>query len=181
MIWMAALLHLRFRPRMLNAAVLMAVTPLAACSQSAAEPVRHAINVEIQLGVEATREQDIDTYMALIPVESQVRDESGAIVTRDELRADVLRDWSIIDRTLAISVAIGSLTVDRDSAVVFTSQIWERMMFRPDGVTLDTVLTTQEHRESWRLTSAGWRNFMTIELGGTVGINGEPYCPPEGR
>ncbi len=54
-------------------------------------------------------------------------------------------------------------------------------MFRPDGVTLDTVLTTQEHGETWRLTSAAWRNFMTIELGGTVFINGEPYSPQEGE
>ncbi len=53
------------------------------------------------------------------------------------------------------------------------------MMFRPDGVTLDAVLTTQEHGETWCLTSAAWRNFMTIELGGTVFINGEPYSPQE--
>jgi hypothetical protein len=99
-------------------------------------------------------------------------------VPRAQQRANVLRDWSIIERTLAIDVKIDSLVVRGDSATVFTSQRWERMMYRRDGVTLDTVVTTQKHREAWSRTLQGWRNFRTHELGGTVMINGQLYNPP---
>lgn len=50
-------------------------------------------------------------------------------------------------------------------------------MYQRDGVTLDTVVTTQTHREGWSLTPAGWRNQRTEELGGTVTINGQRYDP----
>lgn len=159
-------------PRITRLSVIFFLT---ACSMPDPASIRAEIEMVIEEGVEATRRQDIDTYMRLIPEASVIHDEAGSVVTRDRLRAKVLRDWSIIDQTLAISVALDSLSVDGDSAVVFTSQRWERLMFRPDGVTLDTVLTTQMHRESWRITPAGWRNFLTVELGGRIWINGEPY------
>jgi len=50
-------------------------------------------------------------------------------------------------------------------------------MYRRDGVTLDTVVTTQKHREAWAKTPRGWRGFEVVELGGTVTINGTPYRP----
>ena len=153
---------------------------VAACRTSAADraEVEAAITAEIARGVEATRTKDIDAYMAQIPEQAVVYDEGGGLVPRNQQRANVLRDWSIIDRTLAIDVMIDSLVVRDDSATVFTSQRWERMMYRRDGVTLDTVVTTQKHREAWSRTPQGWRNFQTHELGGTVMINGELYSPP---
>lgn len=116
--------------------------------------------------------------MAQIPEQAVVYDEAGGLVPRNQQRANVLRDWSIIDRTLAIDVKIDSLVVRDDSATVFTSQRWERMMYRRDGVTLDTVVTTQKHLEAWSRTPLGWRNFQTHELGSTVIINGQLYSPP---
>jgi hypothetical protein len=153
-----------------------------ACRTSADDPaeVEAAITREIARGVEATRTKDIDGYMAQIPEQTVIYDEAGGLVTRNQQRANVLRDWSIIDRTLAIDVKIDSLVARDDSARVFTSQRWARMMYRRDGVTLDTVVTTQKHREVWSRTPQGWRNFRTDELGGTVIINGQPYSPPSG-
>lgn len=141
------------------------------------DAVRAQIEEAIELGVIATRDKDIDAYMALLPVESMTLDESGRRISRELQRSNTLRDWSIIDRTLAIEVMIDSLRLARDSAVVFTSQKWERLMFRRDGVTLDTILTTQKHEETWRPTPDGWRSFVTRELGGVVWINGEVYEP----
>jgi len=153
---------------------------VAACNTSAANPadVEAAITTEIARGVEATRTKDIDAYMAQIPEQAVLYDEAGGVVPRTQQRANVLRDWSIIERTLAIDVTIDSLVVRGESATVFTSQRWERMMYRRDGVTLDTVVTTQKHREAWSRTPKGWRNFRTHELGGTVTINGQVYNPP---
>ena len=159
--------------------LLVILALLSACGAPNLDRIRAVIDAEIQKGVAATRVQDIDTYMALIPEGSVVHNEVGSDVDRDQLRAHVLRDWAIIDTTMEINVVIDSLSVIGDSAQVYTSQRWERMMFRRDGVARDTVLTTQQHRESWRVTQDGWRSFVTEELGGTVTINGEPYSPPE--
>ena len=72
---------------------------------------------------------------------------------------------SIIPKTLAISVAIDSIAVDGDTAIVHTSQRWERLMLQSDGVTTDTVLTTQRHQETWRKTPRGWFAYDVEELG----------------
>ena len=116
---------------------------------------RTQIESAIARSVEATRTQDIDGYMASIPEDFILRDGSGEIITRVQLRANVLRDWSIIPKTLSISVTIDSVAVDGDSATVHTSQRWERLMLERDGKTIDTVLTTQKHKEIWRNTPRG--------------------------
>jgi hypothetical protein len=45
------------------------------------------------------RAQDIDDYMAAIPADFVIRDAAGEAITREQLRANVLRDWSIIPKT----------------------------------------------------------------------------------
>lgn len=138
---------------------------------------RSDIESVIARGVEATRAQDIDAYMALIPGDAVLRDGAGGTVTREQLRANVLRDWSIVPRTLSISVAIDSLAVNGDSAAIHTSQRWERLMLQRDGVTTDTVLTTQRHKEIWRKTPRGWFAYVVEEQGGEVFINGQLFEP----
>lgn len=153
---------------------------LASCAPAAPTPetVRAAVAAELALSTEATRAEDIDAYMDQMPEGTVIHDETGAVITREQQRANILRDWAIIARTLAIEVVIDSLTVlTPDSATVYTSQRWERLMYRRDGVTLDTVVTTQKHREAWAKTPRGWRGFEVVELGGTVVINGTTYRP----
>ncbi len=77
---------------------------LAGCAGSGDADVRALIEAELQRGVEATRTKDSDTYMDLIPDESLIHDESGGVLTREALRAAVVRDWAIVDRTLAIGI-----------------------------------------------------------------------------
>lgn len=145
--------------------------------QSDDSVARSEIEAAIARGVEATRTQDIDAYMALIPEDAVLHDGGGAIITRDELRANALRDWSIIPQTLSISVAIDSIAVNGDTAIVHTSQRWERLMLQRDGEATDTVLTTQRHKETWRKMPRGWFAYEVEELGGEVFINGERYQP----
>ena len=93
-----------------------------------------------------------------------------------DLRAHALRDWAIIPATRDIWARIDSLgPVAGDTVVVYTSQRWDRLMLERDGVTRDTVVTTQKHRELWRRTKSGWRLSRVKELGGTVMVNGKPY------
>jgi hypothetical protein len=169
------------QPRLLSLAVSVClVTGLTlACSRRAAPlaNVQAAISAEIARGVDATRTKNIDAYMDQIPLGMEIRDERGAIITRDQQRVNTLRDWSIIALTRAISVVIDSLTARDDSVIVYTYQRWDRLMYERDGRTLDTVVTTQRHRELWRRGPQGWRSYRIEELGGTVEINGKPYAP----
>lgn len=164
--------------RLLLLAALMAAT-LAGCGSrepSDAE-VRRQIDASLQRTIRATMSKDIDAYMAELPPDLEIRDESGTIVTREQQRAGVLRDWSVIPRTISLTHTIDSLRVNGDTATVWTSQRWERMMSRPDGSGTDTVLTTQKHRETWRGTPEGWFGYDIVELGGDIFINGQPYSP----
>jgi ketosteroid isomerase-like protein len=145
-------------------------------AKAGAELARRAIQAQITRSAEATRRKDIATYMDCIPDGWVVRDENGAVIGRDELRRNALRDWAIIVATTDIDVRIDSLQLVGDSAAtVYTFQRWERLMLERDGVKQDTVITTQRHREHWRRTPVGWRGYEVEELGGTVLVNGRPY------
>jgi hypothetical protein len=146
------------------------------------ETEKNAVRLEIQKnideGLKATRSKDIEGYMKRLPKELVIYDESGEIISREKQREYVLRDWAIIDTTLAIRMDIDSIHfLKRDSLHVFTSQRWERMMFQRDGITRDTVLTTQRHRETWKKVNHEWFEFYVEELGGKIFINGEAYDP----
>ena len=156
----------------------LAVLLLIGCNGGASESTARAqIEAAIGRSVEATRTQDIDAYLAAIPADWVLRDSSGEVITREQLRANALRDWSIIPKTLSISVTIDSIALDGESATVYTSQRWERLMLQRNGKTTDTVLTTQKHKETWRHTPGGWFAYKVEELGGEVFVNGKRYQP----
>jgi hypothetical protein len=162
---------------LLLAAVMAAALAGCGAPETSDANVRRQIDASLQRTVSATMSEDIDAYMAELPPDLEIRDESGEIVTREQQRANVLRDWGVIERTLALTHGIDSLQVNGDTATVLTSQRWERMMLRRDGSAADTVLTTQKHRETWRRTRDGWFGYDIEELGGEIFINGKPYTP----
>lgn len=157
---------------------ILLIAVLAGCSandQKSASHVREEIQRQLDKCVKAVETKDIELYMDLIPEDFVIYDESGEAISREKQREYTLRDWSIIDRTLNNRYVIDSLNIRGDSAIVYTSQRWERLMFQRDGMTKDTVLTTQNHIETWKKTNKGWLNFDIKELGGQIFINGEEY------
>jgi hypothetical protein len=140
--------------------------------------IRQLIEKNIYEGLEATRNKDIETYISRLPEDLLIYDESGEVITREKQREYALQAWAIIDTTLYIEMVIDSMKyLTRDSVIVFTSQKWKRMMFQRDGITLDTILTTQIHKETWKNKKKGWFSYDIVELGGKVFINGESYLP----
>jgi ketosteroid isomerase-like protein len=139
--------------------------------------IRQAIEASLQRTTSATLAKDVDAYMAEMPTEFAIHEDSGPVTTRAQQRENILRDWSIITETIALTNTVDSLVVHGDVAQVHTSQRWERRMLRPDGQATDHVVTTQKHRETWRLTPRGWLAFEIEELGGEILINGQPYKP----
>lgn len=139
--------------------------------------VKNEIQQALDQCVRAVTIKDIDLYMQGIPDDFQIKDENGEIITREMQRNYALRDWAIIDSTLDNRYVVDSLQVSGDSAIAFTSQEWKRLMFQRDGITLDTVLTTQLHKETWRKVYGNWRNYGIEELGGKIYINGKQFVP----
>ncbi len=130
----------------------------------------------ISISIEATRTQDIENYMSVLPKDIIIKDNQGGIVTRTRQKANTLRDWSIIKKTLNIKMNIDSIQFAQiDSIIVYTSQSWERLMFQRDGITTDAILTTQKHKEIWKQRQHQWLNYETEELDGEIFINGFPY------
>ena len=144
-------------------------------SQKSQDEIKTAIQQELDKCVEAVNSKNITLYMSLIPTDFELTNENGQIITREEQQAFILRDWSIIDTTLHNVYVVDSIDIYPDSVIAFTSQKWERLMFQRDGLTKDTVITTQLHRETWRYNSTGWMNYGITELGGEIYINGELY------
>jgi hypothetical protein len=139
------------------------------------DQIKNEIQRQLDLCVKSIKNKDIDLYMSLIPEDFVLYDENGEIISRDEQREYTLRDWSIIDRTLENQYRADSLDLKGDSALVYTSQRWERLMYQRDGKTKDTILTTQKHIETWKKTKLGWMNYDVKELGGQVFVNGTEY------
>ena len=141
----------------------------------------HQIKDEIQKSLDqcvlAVNTKDINLYMQGISDDFKIKDEHGEIITREMQREYALRDWAIIDTTLNNIYVVDSLQIEGNIAIVFTSQEWERIMFQRDGITKDTVLTTQIHNEIWKKRNQKWVNYSIEELGGKVFINGEEYTP----
>jgi hypothetical protein len=168
------------------AAALVAACGLDSGGQINPEVDRIAITTQIDAAIEATRNKDIDGYMAQIPEDIQMYDADGNPMTLLRIRDQVLASWANIERTRNIEAIVDSLTVSGDSAVVYTSQTWDRLVTRPDstvptGQAVDTIITFSQKREMWRRTPAGWRAFHVVDLGGTTSINGSVLVRPPGR
>jgi hypothetical protein len=145
----------------------------------AADDIRAAIDAEIQRGVRATIEEDIDAYMDGVPDDYRIVEDDGSVTDKETLRANALRSWAVIDGTRELKIVIDSIVVapSCEEARVKTYQRWERLMRRRDNSGADVVLTTQKHDETWRLKAGRWYNVEIVELGGEIFINGEPYTP----
>ena len=142
----------------------LAAVVLAACETqtnaktTTSTSLQSSIQTEIDRSLDATRRKDIDTFIDGFVPDFQIVTPSGSRITLDTLRTNTLRDWSIIPVTRDLSMQIDSIgAAGGDTAVVYTSQRWDRLMLERDGITRDTVVTTQKHREVWHLTSGRWR------------------------
>lgn len=144
-------------------------------NRQTAEEIKNDIQKQLDKCAEAVTTKNINSYMDLLPEDFIIKDQNGAIISREKQRAYTLRDWSIIDTTLHNRFVVDSIRTFGDSVLAYTSQQWERIMFRQDHITKDTILTTQKHLETWKKTSKGWLNYTVAELGGSIWINGKLY------
>jgi ketosteroid isomerase-like protein len=169
--------------------VLIWVGVTAGCTPRPSSPAeevttaRAAIAAQIARSVQATRDKDIDALLSVQTPDFTLQndtsgDEHGELLTQDELRANLLRDWSVIAENGTIDIQIDSLTLQGDTATVYTRQHYERLMHQREGPLLDTVVTSVKHREVWRRLPQGWRVAHIEELWhGPILVNGQIYTP----
>jgi ketosteroid isomerase-like protein len=161
-------------------AAAVAVAAVSACTgedpkraaEAAAAAERAAISAQVASGAAAARTKDIDAYMAQFPPEIELRGPNNDVMTREELRAQVLRAWESIRVTRALDAQVTSVILHRDSATVFLTQKWDRLVARPDGKTVDTVITESSRREVWRKTGGIWRSYEGINTQSRTTVNG---------
>jgi ketosteroid isomerase-like protein len=169
--------------------VLIWVGVTAGCTPRPSSPAeevttaRAAIAAQIARSVQATRDKDIDALLSVQTPDFTLQndtsgDEHGDLLTQDELRANLLRDWSVIAENGTIDIQIDSLTLQGETATVYTRQHYERLMHQREGPLLDTVVTSVKHREVWRRLPQGWRVAHIEELWhGPILVNGQIYTP----
>ncbi|MBL8771868.1 MAG: hypothetical protein JNK30_10845 [Phenylobacterium sp.] len=141
------------------------------------QAVREAIEDEIDFGVHATIDKDIDRYMETVPADYRIVEDDGSITDRAALRARQLQAWSIITRTHALRIDVTRVEVGCDGhcATAWTDQRWDRQMLGRDGRTEFNVVTTQKHVERWEARDSRWIQVSIEELGGETLVDGKPY------
>jgi hypothetical protein len=139
--------------------------------------VSEAIEDEIEYGIDATVDQNIERYMEGVPADYRIVEDDGTITDRNALRANQLRAWATIRRTNALNIDITRLEVGcgGQCATVWTNQRWDRQMTGRDGVSEHNVVTTQRHEERWEARDSRWINTAIVELGGTTTVDGQTY------
>lgn len=158
---------------------------LLAFATTAAEPadqrltlaIKQAIEDEIDFGIDATKDKDMDRYMETVPADYRIVEDDGSITDRDALRAKQLQAWALITRTNALQIKVDFIEIGcgGSCATVTTRQRWDRQMLGKDGVTEFNVVTTQKHRETWEERDSRWIQTGIVELGGTTLVDGQPY------
>jgi hypothetical protein len=93
------------------------------------------------------------------------------------VEATRVQDIDVLHLRCAIETKVDSVELSGSAATVYTSQRSERQMLERDGKTIDHVVMTQKHRETWRHTEKGWMNHGVEELGSEVWVNGKRYEP----
>lgn len=159
----------------------MFVTLALLLSAATPDPILHravaeAIRDEIDYGIEATIDQNIEQYMDGVPVDYRIVEDDGTVTDREALRRNQLQAWAIITRTNGLTVDITGfeLGCDGECATVWTDQRWDRQMLGRDGRSEHNVVTTQRHQERWEARGSRWINVAIEELGGTVTVDGQP-------
>ena len=138
----------------------MACQILTACASASVQSDASAARAEIQTVLrrmeDAARKKDAEAFTVADSVIT-ITTPDGRSMTRSraELVDDQRQRWAAVLETKQIQLTLDSLRVRGDTAIVFTRQLWERIIRDPQGQE-HTRLTQATHRETWIRRSDGW-------------------------
>jgi hypothetical protein len=143
------------------------VTVLLGCDSNSPKAL---IAAEVKKGVTAVKSKDIEGFLDQIAPEVLPPDSIAAAMTLETYRRATLAQWQGTE-TRSMNVTVDSVTPMGDSAIVFTTLHWDRLVAAMGGHK-DTVISDVTHRELWRNTPKGWRTIRVLSLDGQNNVNG---------
>jgi len=176
-------------------AVFVLMLPLAVLAQEPAEtkvktkggvtvaadkskPVRQAIEAWYQQNITAFEAKDVAAIMALRTDDFHTLTPDGKTNTRADMEARTRTFVERIDHFTLQKFDIGTIDVTGDLASADIHQHTVRMQRFPDG-TLHEVDSSVLQRETWKLTSDGWKLYRVDEIrDGVLLVDGAPWPRP---
>jgi hypothetical protein len=138
-------------------------TETGARGEPTAQAVRRAIAMRYEHQAAAYARRDIDAFLDNLEPDFRGEPLRGPASDKATVAEAVRARMASVDSS-EIQVVIDSLSVRGDTAEVYNTQRFSRLVRGNDGVAR-RVVTTQRHFERWRRTPRGWRIFFLRELG----------------
>jgi len=125
------------------------------------------VRAELERAYAANRkgflDKDVDAIMALRSPDFHTVGPDGSQRNYEGMRQYTIGFLNGIDRWIAITLAIDSLEVQNDQAIVTMKQHLDRMALREDGK-VHHVETWATQREIWKRTPDGWKLWQVDQV-----------------
>ena len=127
--------------------------------------VRQQLEMRYAHQADAYRRRDADAFLENLEPDFTAIPLRGQPMSKAQAAPAIRRRIETVESP-RITVVIDSLQVSGDTATVYNTQRFLRVVRDSAGVAYD-VSSTQLHVERWRRTPRGWRIFYLRELGGS--------------
>ena len=155
--------------------LVLLVASVDGCGKSREEAVRHEVQAQIDKNLAARASRDSSAFWSIFTPDYRYRAYDGEVVTREEAARGFLQSLaSEIPGSTRTKIAIDSLFVSGDTAIVYTRQHYARTQRSADSTTHELV-TNVVHRERWVRTPEGWKVGYLEEIAeGPFTMDGHP-------
>ena len=152
---------------------LLAAAALGLMAFTCPSEAQWAIESRIARANEATRVENLDDYMVIVPADLRIVQPDGAVLTRDLVRDRTREIWSRIDGTSRLETTIDqfNLRSGGDTATVVLTERWDRIEIDRSGGR-HAVSSITQRREVWRRRGVSWLRYQAEELSREVTVDG---------
>jgi len=142
------------------------------------KPVRHAIEEWYDRNKAAFAAKDVAAIMSLRTPDFHTLTPDGKTNTFADMEARTQGFLAPIDHFVSQDIEIGTIEVEGDLASADVHQRTVRMQRLPGGDALHEVDSSVVQRETWKLTTEGWKLYRVdrIRKGETL-VDGKPRPP----
>ena len=156
-------------------AAAVASLALASGCSSRADRARSSIQAQIDKNLKARAERDSATFWSIFTPDYRYRAYDGQVVTREEAASGFMQGLNDeVGIRPETRIAIDSLSVHGDTAIVYTRQHYAREQRAADS-TVQELVTNVTHRERWVKTRRGWKVQYLEEINeGPFFLDGQP-------
>jgi len=132
-----------------------------------------AIEARIARANEATRAENLEEYMRIVPADLRIAQGDGSVITRDLVRDRTREIWARIESTSRLETTIESFSLKSggDTAQVVLVERWDRVEVDGAG-TRYAVSSVTQRRETWRRRGTEWLRYASRELSREVTVDG---------